>query len=146
MILKGQNIDYDSLTSRNQSLSFEILEKKLKEKLSISKITKDILISFGLYSNNIGFNNAAELVSDINSSQSIDIVRFGKDINEILDREIYKSISIIEQFDKSVELFRKYYQKEVIVGIARKKVEMIPEKAFREALANALVHRVWDIK
>lgn len=42
-------------------------------------------------------------------------------------------------------MFRKYYQKEVINEIVRKKVEMIPEKTFREALANALVHRVWDI-
>ena len=30
-------------------------------------------------------------------------------------------------------------------GIERKTVDKIPEEAFREAVANALVHRTWDI-
>src|SRR5699024_11693430 len=29
---------------------------------------------------------------------------------------------------------------------SRKKVEKIPEAAFREAIANALIHRVWDVE
>lgn len=31
-------------------------------------------------------------------------------------------------------------------GIERKKVEKIPEAAFREAIANALIHRAWDVE
>ena len=34
----------------------------------------------------------------------------------------------------------------MIQGIERKKVEKIPEAAFREAIANALIHRAWDVE
>ena len=44
-----------------------------------------------------------------------------------------------------ISLFRKYYQYDVIDGSIRKTIEKIPEKAFRETIANALVHRTWDI-
>ena len=46
---------------------------------------------------------------------------------------------------KSIDVFRDYYQYEVIQGADREKVEKIPEAAFREAIANALIHRAWDI-
>lgn len=42
-------------------------------------------------------------------------------------------------------MYRKYYQYEEIKGDLRVKVEKVPEEAFREAIANALIHRVWDI-
>lgn len=41
--------------------------------------------------------------------------------------------------------FEDYCRYEVIQGVDRKKMEKIPEAAFREAVANALIHRVWDI-
>lgn len=43
-------------------------------------------------------------------------------------------------------MFRDYYQYEIIEGAERKNVEKIPEAAFREAIANALIHRAWDIE
>ena len=43
-------------------------------------------------------------------------------------------------------MYRDYYQYEVIQGADRKKMEKIPEAAFREAIANALIHRVWDVE
>lgn len=33
----------------------------------------------------------------------------------------------------------------MIQGADRKMVEKVPEAAFREAIANALIHRVWDV-
>ena len=42
-------------------------------------------------------------------------------------------------------MFRTYYTYEEIVGAQRVARERIPEDAFREALANALVHRQWDV-
>lgn len=42
-------------------------------------------------------------------------------------------------------IYRQYYQYELIEGERREAVERIPEKAFREALANALIHRQWDV-
>ncbi|MCT7731963.1 MAG: AAA family ATPase, partial [Lactobacillus crispatus] len=41
--------------------------------------------------------------------------------------------------------YRQYYQHEEIQGATRNIVSQIPEEAFREAIANALVHRVWNI-
>ncbi|NLL49273.1 MAG: hypothetical protein GX249_11885, partial [Firmicutes bacterium] len=34
---------------------------------------------------------------------------------------------------------------ELIKGSERREMELIPEEAFREAMANALVHRTWDV-
>ena len=42
-------------------------------------------------------------------------------------------------------MYRRYYQYSEIEGATRKRYERIPETAFREAIANALVHRAWDI-
>ena len=41
-------------------------------------------------------------------------------------------------------MIRKYYQYEKIEGSERKTIELISEEAFREAIANALMHRDWD--
>ena len=38
-----------------------------------------------------------------------------------------------------------YYTYEKIEGSKRVKKELVPSQAYREALANALVHRLWDI-
>ena len=43
-------------------------------------------------------------------------------------------------------MIKRYYQYEEINEIERKKVDLIPETAYREAIANALVHRDWSIQ
>ena len=80
--------------------------------MGIEQLTKDILKTLELYSDQNGFNNAAALLADNNHFKGIDIIRFGDSIDEIMER---------------------------------KSVDKSPEKAFREAVANALVHRMWDI-
>lgn len=80
--------------------------------MGIEQLTKDILKTLELYSDQNGFNNAAALLTDNNHFKGIDIIRFGDSIDETMER---------------------------------KSVDKIPEKAFREAIANALVHRMWDI-
>lgn len=62
-----------------------------------------------------------------------------------MHRELFSGISILKQFDQATSVFRRYYQYEIIEGFERKTIETIPEEAFREAIANALVHRTWDI-
>ena len=42
-------------------------------------------------------------------------------------------------------MYKDYYQYEKVEGFERKLIETIPEEAFREALANAIIHRVWDV-
>lgn len=54
-------------------------------------------------------------------------------------------MSILEMYDKSIQAYRDYYQYEGIDRSYRKKVELIPEEAFRESIANALIHRAWDL-
>jgi ATP-dependent DNA helicase RecG len=47
-------------------------------------------------------------------------------------------------YDKTLDVFRDYYQYEEIQGADRKKIVKIPEAACRETIANALIHRMWD--
>ena len=51
----------------------------------------------------------------------------------------------MEEYEKALAVNRDYYRYEVIQGADRKVMEKIPEAAFREAIANALIHRVWDV-
>ncbi len=51
----------------------------------------------------------------------------------------------MEEYEKALAVYRDYYQYEVIQGADRKVMEKIPEAAFREVIANALIHRVWDV-
>lgn len=54
-------------------------------------------------------------------------------------------MSILKVYKCAVELYRDYYQYEELKEMHRQKVERIPEAAFREAVANALIHRIWDV-
>ncbi|MBC8589505.1 ATP-binding protein [Paratissierella segnis] len=135
------------MQASTQHLEFNILELKFKEKLGIKKLTSDILKTLNLLDKNGDYNVAAELLSDKNNIRfaGIDIVRFGANINQILYRETIKEVSLLSQYDKAIEIFGRYYQYEEIIGYQRIKKELIPREAFREALANAIVHRIWDI-
>ncbi|PEG96931.1 hypothetical protein CP360_04230 [Lactobacillus sp. UMNPBX9] len=145
LILEGSNRNYDELPASNQNLTFKTLEKELKDKIEIQSLSKDILRTLNLYNQDSGFNNAAELLSDNNSLPGIDIIRFGEDINEIRNRQILENESVLVELNKTVEIYQQYYQYEQIDGLKREKKELIPEVAFREAVANTLVHRAWDI-
>ena len=76
----------------------------------------------------------------------IDIVKFGESISIIQKRLTFEHISALSSYERTIEVFRDYYKYEVIQGADRKKFEKIPEAAFREAIANALIHRVWDVE
>ena len=99
-----------------------------------------------LFANIGNYNNAAELLADENQFAGVDIARFGKDSDIILERENLSGRSILSQFADAIKIFRRNYIQERIVGSERITEENIPEKAFREALANALIHRTWDIR
>lgn len=143
LIMEGQNKSYDSLSSKKENNSFVYLEKKFKEIVGIEKINSDILKTLELVDKNNFLTNAGSLFADNNEDNLIDIVRFGESQNTILSRLQLKNISILEAFDISIDKYREYYQFENIKGSYREKVDLIPEKAFREAIANALVHRDW---
>lgn len=145
LVLEGMNQSFEELSAAKQDLTFKVLEEELKNAMHIEELNMDILKTLELYSDKTGFNNAGALLADQNTFKGIDSVRFGSSIDEIMDRETYENISILEQFSKIMQMFQKYYQYEKIEGKERKLVDKIPEKAFREAIANALVHRAWDV-
>ena len=145
LVLEGSNLYFEELPCRRSDLSFQYLETKMIEKLGIQKINEDILRTLGFINEEKEYINAAAIFADTNQFYGIDIARFGNSINEILDRETIKGVSVLEQYDKAVLAFRRYYQYETIEGIERKTVDLLPENAFREAVANSLVHREWDI-
>lgn len=144
VILEGSGQYYDELITKEEILSFDILEKKLISTVGISKLSKDILKTLNLYKKG-DYTVAAALLADNNSYPGVDLVRFGNNINIILDRETFEHMSILEQYRRSVDVYKRYYQKEVIEGFERKCKHAIPEDAFREAIANALIHRTWDV-
>ena len=145
LILEGQDSSYEELAAGNQDLTFELLEEKLREVIHIASVSRDTLKTLELYSDEIGYNKAAELIADKNDFCGIDLARFGDSVSIILDRETYDGISIIEMYDRALLMYRKYYQYEQINGSIRENVSLIPEAAFREAIANAIVHRTWDV-
>lgn len=145
LVLEGKNIRFEELPCKEQELSFEVLYRKLKESIQIETFSQDTLKTLNLYSNVNGYNNAAGLLADKNHFPGIDMVKFGENISIIQKRATYENMSVLETYEKSIAVFRDFYQYEVIQGANRKKMEKIPEAAFREAIANALIHRVWDV-
>ena len=146
LVLEGNNMSFEELTSEQQDLSFKVLGQSLKEQKGIESFNMDILKTLNLYSVASGYNNAAAILADKNTFPGIDIAVFGDTISIIKKRETIEHKSIIQAYEESISIFKDYYSFEVIDGAKREKVETIPEAAFREAVANAIIHRLWDIK
>lgn len=144
LVLKGMNTSYDALPAKQQEFSFSALEAELRRSVGIETVDENALISLELKTPSREFNNAAALLADENSLPGIDIARLGDSINIILFRKQYEHCSVITQLEKALEVFDDNYVYEEIVGFKRERKELIPREAFREAVANALVHRSWD--
>ena len=145
LVLEGKNISFEELQCKDQELSFDFLQHKLKENIQIESFNQDTLKTLNLYDNANGFNNAAGLLADKNHFSGIDLVKFGENISIIQKRVTFENVSVLDVYEKTLAVFKDYYQYEVIQGADRKTMEKIPQAAFREAIANALIHRVWDI-
>ena len=145
LVLEGRNLTYDELPAENQNFSFATLESRLQSEVGIERLDDDVMKTLELL-NTCGYTNAAAMLSEQNDFAGIDIVRFGSDISELLDRSTLEGVSAITQLEKALEMYRSYYQYEKIEGSRRILVELVPEAAFREAVANAIVHRTWDVR
>ncbi|MDO4484892.1 MAG: ATP-binding protein [Clostridia bacterium] len=145
LVLSGQHQYFEKMPCEEKNLSFNYLQQVMAEKLGIAALSEDVLRTLGFMTDDRQYNKAAALFADKNNFYGVDLARFGSNINEIMDRETISHVSVLLQFQEAVKLFKKYYQYETIHGIERKTVELVPENAFREALANALVHRTWDV-
>ena len=142
---EGSNETFDSLDGHTQKgLTFNHLEDYLKKEVNIEKFDLDTLKSLNLFAKG-AYNNAALLLSDKNDFNGVDIAVFGNNISEIKERIPLGGLSLLEQFEESMKVFRRNYVYEEVNGGARKTVELIPEKAFKEAISNAIVHRLYDV-
>ena len=146
LILEGKNLSFEELPAGIGELTFHLLEEKLQMALHIKNVNLDTLKTLELYTDENGYNRAASLLADSNDFSGLDMVRFGDSISIILDRETCEHVSILKLYDNAMQMYRKYYQYEQIKGSFRESIAMIPEEAFREAIANAIVHRTWDVK
>lgn len=146
LVLKGMNMNFEELPSNNQNLTFNFLEEQLKEKLKIKEFNNDILKTLNLCNNDGKYNIAAALLADNNNFPGIDIVVFGDSINILKKRYTFSGESILKQYYDALEIFKNEYLVEKIEGGFRQKYDLIPFDAFREALANSIIHRDWDIK
>jgi ATP-dependent DNA helicase RecG len=144
-LIQYKRVRIFSFISTNQNLTFHVLEEECLSKLKLSTFSTDTLKTLNLYSDENGYNIAALLLSDNNNSPGLDIVIFGSDINEIRQRVTLAGKSLISQYFEALEIFKKQYMFERISNGVREEKEKIPYNAFREALANSLIHRAWDI-
>ena len=130
---------------RDERAKFKVLASWLEKIAGVEELSSDILKVLGLFDKEGNINKVGQLFADVNGNElfGVDIVRFGKSNNQILDRETLNNISILSQYDKAIEIFERYYQYEEIEGYSRVKRELISREAFREALANSIVLRIW---
>lgn len=145
LYLQGANLTFDEISTSEKDLTFECLKGKLFEELKIKEFNVDILKSLNLFANE-SFNNAASLISDKNNFSGLDIAVFGSSIDIIKERATLSGTSLIYQFDEAIKIFDRHYTYEQIEGTKRIKKERIPRVAFREIIANAIVHRAYDVK
>lgn len=146
LVLTGEHVSFDVLVAKEQDLAFGHLEKELASKLGLKPLDQNSLISLELMTPSGEYCNAAALLADSNHFPGIDIARFGESINIINARHTFEHMSVLEQMQRTLEVFDTYYAYEEIVGFERIAKTLVPREAFREAIANALVHRCWDVR
>ncbi|MDP3057849.1 MAG: putative DNA binding domain-containing protein [bacterium] len=144
LILQGRNLSFEEVVSGHQILEFQLLSRMVKQVMKIHHFSEDLLITLGLMASG-KYNNAAALLSDGNPIEQagVQLVAYnGNSVLEIKDRQTLKGISILQQFDLCMDFYRKHINvREIIEGPYRKTMEEIPLVAYREAVANAIVHR-----
>ena len=146
LVLTGEHVSFDALVAKEQDLAFGHLEKELASKLGLKPLDQNSLISLELMTPSGEYCNAAALLADSNHFPGIDIARLGESINIINARHTFEHMSVLEQMQRTLEVFDTYYAYEEIVGFERIAKTLVPREAFREAIANALVHRCWDVR
>ena len=145
LVLAGQNLSFDEITSTRTDLTFSLLSQRLMKHLGLTAFDENSLRTLGLLNADGAYTKAAEIFSDRNGLAGIEIGKFGDSISELFDRRTVAGESILGQYDAALEMYERYCVYETVSQAARKREERVPFEAFREAVANALVHRVLDV-
>lgn len=144
LLLEGRNMSFEELPASEQSLSFDYMKSKIEVKLGLSEFSDDTLKTLGLQDASGIYNNAAAILADSNDFPGIDVAVFGESISIIRQRLTSERQCVLKELDEVIGLFESVYCFEEVEGVERRRHELIPLTAFREAVANALVHRAWD--
>ena len=128
------------------NFTFDDLAQEFKERTGLQDFNDGALITLGLKKDG-KYTNIGRLFSDKNSYlMGVDIVKFGKDYSEFVKRKRMTNQSLISQFNSAMEMFDLYYHDyQVVYNGERIDRVRIPRNAFREALANAIVHRNYEM-
>lgn len=142
----GLNLDFDALPTQERDLSFRTLENTLHQDLGIEKLTPDVLRSLGLLTASGQYTNAAAILADLNRFPGIRWQRLGASDDEIREKGDLSGMSALAQLEEMTQIFSRHYISEHISGPPQRiKAEDVPQSAFREAVANGLVHRTWNV-
>ncbi|HAS74756.1 MAG TPA: hypothetical protein DCS67_11490, partial [Clostridiales bacterium UBA8960] len=148
LILEGRNLSFEDLISAEQNLTFDYFNSLMKKQLKITTLSDDLLKTLGLIEGS-KYNNAAVLLSDENPLKSsvVQLVAFSdQSVNRIKDKITLDSCSLLQQFDECISFYKKHINVgEIIESAYRKTVEDVPLIAYREAVANMLVHRDYSV-
>ncbi|GAU77606.1 ATP-binding protein [Fusibacter sp. 3D3] len=127
-----------------ENLKFRKLESLLADKLGITEVSEDILKSLELIRND-KYTNAAAIVADSNSfmDRGMDFICYAdQSMLNFMDRINLKSVSVVEEFETAMLFYKKHInQGDMIKGAYRESFDEVPEEAYREAVANAIIHR-----
>lgn len=149
LILQGRNQSFENLNYIGTDLTFNYLTTKLRKILNIHNFTDDLLKTLSLKEKE-QYINAAALLSDYNPIQSSTlqlISYYDHTVKSIKDRQTLENVSILQQFDYAIDFYRKHINvSELIEGAYRKTVEEIPLVAYREAVANLIIHRDYSLQ
>ncbi len=144
LILQGRNTSFEELVAAEQALEFKDLEQKLKREIGIRTLSEDLLITLRLKPAG-KYNHAAVLLSDENPMENAKVQLIAYNDNTVLsikDRQVLEKMSLVKQYDECMNFYRKHLNiREIIEGPYRKTIEDIPLVAYREAIANLIVHR-----
>ena len=127
-----------------EKLTFNVLSYELSKSIYLSKFDDDTLRNLELLTPN-GYNNAAALLADKNNFSGLEIAILS-DNNTFKERLDLSHVSLIEQFNMAMKVFERNFVLEKVDGERRSIIELIPKVAFREMIANAIIHRTYDIK
>ncbi len=143
LILNGSNYEFCDLIAKNQDLSFDFFAS-LWNQLFTLQVNEDLLAALGCYDDD-GYTITAHLLSDQNDYPGISLVKFGQTINQIEMRRQFENESILKINHDVMHLLTDLLSYEEINGLYRELKMRVPERALRETLVNAVIHRDWNI-
>lgn len=146
LVEQGSGRAFDEMRAPEQDCSFSVLEEEMQREVGISSLSRDVQRTFGLYRDGVGFTRAGLLLADSNPYPGISLVRTTDDTEVIKSRHDIDGVSLVTCFREAMDAYRDEYQIEAVEGERRITTALIPEAAFREAIANALVHRDWHMR